>query len=31
MDLHNPVLLERTLEALDDKSIPLETFHDLLA
>ena len=31
MDLHNPVLLERTLEALDDKNIPLETFHDLLA
>ncbi len=31
MDLHNPVLLERTLEALDDKSIPLENFHDLLA
>ena len=31
MDLHNPVLLDRTLEALDDKSIPLETFHDLLA
>jgi len=25
------VLLDRTLEALDDKSIPLETFHDLLA
>jgi release factor glutamine methyltransferase len=31
MDLHNPVLLDRTLEELDDKSIPLETFHDLLA
>ena len=31
MDLHNPVLLERTIEALDDKSISLETFHNLLA
>lgn len=31
MDLHNPVLLDRTLEELDDKTIPLETFHDLLA
>jgi len=28
MDLHNPVVLERTIE---DKSIALETFHDLLA
>jgi len=31
MDLHNPVVLERTIEAIEDKSIALETFHDLLA
>ena len=31
MDLHNPLVLERTLEAIEDKTIPLETFHDLLA
>jgi len=31
MDLHNPLVLEKTLEAIDDKNIALETFHDLLA
>ena len=31
MDLHNPLVLEKTLEAIDDKNIVLETFHDLLA
>ena len=31
MDLHNPVVLERTLEAIEDKNVLLETFHDLLA
>jgi len=31
MDLHNPLVHERTLEAIEDKTIPLETFHDLLA
>jgi release factor glutamine methyltransferase len=31
MDLHNPVVLERTIEAIEDKSVALETFHDLLA
>jgi release factor glutamine methyltransferase len=31
MDLHNPLVLERTLEAIEDETIPLETFHDLLA
>ncbi len=31
MDLHNPVVLERTLASLGDTSIALETFHDLLA
>jgi release factor glutamine methyltransferase len=31
MDLHNPVVLERSIEAIEDKSIALETFHDLLA
>jgi len=31
MDLHNPVVLERTINAIEDKSIALETFHDLLA
>lgn len=31
MDLHNPVVLERTIETIEDKSIALETFHDLLA
>ena len=31
MDLHNPLVLERTLEALEDKTIALDTFHDLLA
>jgi len=31
MDLHNPLVLERTLEAIDDKNVLLETFHNLLA
>ena len=31
MDLHNPLVLERTLDALEDKTIALDTFHDLLA
>ena len=31
MDLHNPLVLERTLDAIDDKNILLETFHNLLA
>jgi release factor glutamine methyltransferase len=31
MDLHNPLVLERTLASLDDTSIALDTFHDLLA
>ena len=31
MDLHNPVVLERTLTSLGDTSVFLETFHDLLA
>lgn len=31
MDLHNPLVLERTLSALGDTSIALDTFHDLLA
>jgi len=31
MDLHNPVVLERTIDLLTDTSIALETFHDLLA
>ena len=31
MDLHNPLVLERTLDSLDDTSIALDTFHDLLA
>lgn len=31
MDLHNPLVLERTLESLGDSSLALETFHDLLA
>ena len=31
MELHNPVVLERTLASLGDTSIALETFHDLLA
>lgn len=31
MDLHNPLVLERTLESLGDATIALETFHDLLA
>lgn len=30
MDLHNPLVLERTLSALGDTSIALDTFHDLL-
>ncbi len=31
MDLHNPLVLERTLDLLGDTSIALDTFHDLLA
>lgn len=31
MDLHNPLVLERTLASLGDTSIALDTFHDLLA
>lgn len=31
MDLHNPLVLEQTLESLGDSAIALETFHDLLA
>jgi len=31
MDLHNPLVLERTVASLGDTSIALETFHDLLA
>ena len=31
MDLHNPVVLERTVAELGDAAISLETFHDLLA
>ena len=31
MDLHNPVVLERTVASLGDTAIALETFHDLLA
>ena len=31
MDLHNPLVLERTLDAIDDKNVLLETFHNLLA
>jgi len=31
MDLHNPVVLERTIDSLSDVSITLETFHDYLA
>jgi release factor glutamine methyltransferase len=31
MDLHNPLVLERTLALLGDTSIALDTFHDLLA
>ena len=31
MDLHNPVVLERTLDSIGDTSIALDTFHDLLA
>ena len=31
MDLHNPLVLERTISALGDSSIALDTFHDLLA
>ena len=31
MDLHNPVVLERTMASLGDTAIALETFHDLLA
>ncbi|MFZ4124017.1 MAG: peptide chain release factor N(5)-glutamine methyltransferase [Candidatus Planktophila sp.] len=31
MDLHNPVVLERTIDSLSDVSITLETFHDFLA
>ena len=31
MDLHNPLVLERTITALGDSSIALDTFHDLLA
>jgi release factor glutamine methyltransferase len=31
MDLHNPLVLERTLASLGDTSIALEIFHDLLA
>ena len=31
MDLHNPLVLERTLDSFGDTSIALDTFHDLLA
>jgi len=31
MDLHNPVVLERTLTSLGDTSLALDTFHDFLA
>ena len=31
MDLHNPLVLERTLASLGDTSIALDTFHNLLA
>ena len=31
MDLHNPLVLERTLDAIDDKNVLLETFHNHLA
>lgn len=31
MDLHNPLVLERTVASLGDTAIALETFHDLLA
>jgi len=31
MDLHNPIVLERTIDSLGDVSIALETFHDFLA
>jgi release factor glutamine methyltransferase len=31
MDLHNPLVLEKTLDAIEDKTIALDTFHDLLA
>jgi release factor glutamine methyltransferase len=31
MDLHNPLVLERTLDVIDDKNVLLETFHNLLA
>jgi len=31
MDLHNPGVLERTIDSLSDVSIALETFHDFLA
>jgi len=31
MDLHNPLVLERTLASIGDTSIALDTFHDLLA
>jgi len=31
MDLHNPLVLERTLASLGDTLIALDTFHDLLA
>jgi release factor glutamine methyltransferase len=31
MDLHNPLVLERTLDSFGDTSIALDTYHDLLA
>jgi len=31
MDLHNPLVLERTVASLGDTAIALETFHDFLA
>lgn len=31
MDLHNPLVLERTVASLGETAIALETFHDLLA
>jgi len=31
MDLHNPLVLEHTLDLLGETSIALDTFHDLLA
>jgi release factor glutamine methyltransferase len=31
MDLHNPLVLERTLDSLGDTSIALDTYYDLLA